>query len=75
MDGSKETFVERSPDVLAGALVFRGTRVEVQTLLDYLEAGDRLEDFLEDFPSVTREQADGALELLREILRGRPRAS
>jgi len=75
MERSKESFVERSPDVLAGALVFRGTRVEVQTLLDYLEAGDRLADFLEDFPTVSREQAVGALELLREILRGHARAS
>ena len=52
--------IERSPDILGGTPVFAGTRVPVQTLMDYLEAGDRLEDFLGDFPTVTREQAIAA---------------
>lgn len=54
--------VQRSSDVLGGTPVFAGTRVPVQNLLDYLEGGERLDDFLEDFPTVTREQAVGFLE-------------
>ena len=45
----------RDPDVMGGLAVFHGTRVPVQTLLDYLEAGESIDDFLGDFPSVTRE--------------------
>ena len=45
-----------SPDVLGGTPVFAGTRVPVQTLLDYLEGGETIDDFLEGFPTVTREQ-------------------
>ena len=56
------------PDILGGTPVFVGTRVPVHTLLDYLEAGDSLADFLEDFPTVTREQAVAALELAKESL-------
>ncbi len=48
--------------------MFAGTRVPVQTLMDYLEAGDRLEDFLGDFPTVTREQAIAALRMAKEAL-------
>lgn len=51
------------PDILGGTPVFVGTRVPARTLLDYLEAGDALGDFLEDFPSVTREQAVVASQL------------
>jgi uncharacterized protein (DUF433 family) len=51
---------------LGGTLVFRGTRVKAQTLLDYLGAGDSLEDFLEDFPTVNREDASLFLKLARE---------
>ncbi|MGH9814309.1 MAG: DUF433 domain-containing protein, partial [Candidatus Acidiferrales bacterium] len=47
--------------------VFVGTRVPVKTLYDYLKAGDSLDEFLNDFPSVSRDQAIGALELAREI--------
>jgi uncharacterized protein (DUF433 family) len=50
------------PDILGGTPVFVGTRVPVQTLLDYLEAGDSLDDFLDHFPSVSREQAVAALQ-------------
>ena len=50
------------PDILGGTPVFVGTRVPVKTLYDYLDAGDSLGEFLDDFPSVTREQAVAALE-------------
>lgn len=60
--------IQRSAGVLGGTPVFAGTRVPVKTLIDYLEAGDRLEDFLADFPTVTREQAVAALELVKEVL-------
>ena len=56
------------PDILGGTPVFVGTRVPVRTLLDYLEAGDSLHEFLDDFPSVTREQVVAALELARRML-------
>jgi uncharacterized protein (DUF433 family) len=55
--------VEVQPDKMSGAPVFRGTRVLVQTLLDYLEAGDSLEVFLKDFPTVSRAQAVQFVEL------------
>jgi uncharacterized protein (DUF433 family) len=61
--------IARNPDVMGGTPVFLGTRVPIQTLLDYLEAGDTIDDFLEGFPSVTRAQAV-ALQM-----RGNPRAS
>ncbi len=64
----RESVVERSPDIQGGVAVFRGTRVPVATLIDYLEAGDRLTDFLEDFPSVKREQAEAALELAKDLI-------
>jgi len=57
-----------SPDRLSGAPVFAGTRVPVQTLLDYLEAGDSLDDFLEDFPTVSREHVVAVLELAKSAL-------
>jgi uncharacterized protein (DUF433 family) len=55
--------ISRSDDVLGGTPVFRGTRVPVRTLVDYLKAGQPLDEFLEDFPTVRREQAVGVLEL------------
>jgi uncharacterized protein (DUF433 family) len=58
----KQPVVSRDPDVMGGAPVFQGTRVPVQTLLDYLEAGDTIDEFLEGFPSVTREQVITFLE-------------
>jgi len=60
--------VERSPDVLGGIPVFRSTRVPARALLDYLAAGDSLQTFLDDFPSVRREQAVALLELTRELV-------
>ena len=60
--------VHSNPNILGGTPVFVGTRVPLQNLIDYLEAGDTLDDFLDSFPSVTREQAIAALELAREAL-------
>jgi uncharacterized protein (DUF433 family) len=54
------------PDVMGGTAVFSGTRVPVETLLDYLEAGDSIDDFLEGFPSVTRQQVIAFLEEAKE---------
>ena len=53
---------------MSGTTVFLGTRVPVKNLFDYIEGGDSLDDFLDDFPSVSREQAIGALELGREMI-------
>jgi uncharacterized protein (DUF433 family) len=58
--------ISRSPDVMGGAPVFSGTRVPVQTLLDYLEAGDSIDDFLAGFPSVNREQVISFLEQAKD---------
>ena len=60
--------IHSDPNILGGTPVFVGTRVPVQNLMDCLEAGDSLEDFLESFPTVTREQAVAALEMAREAL-------
>jgi uncharacterized protein (DUF433 family) len=66
---SKEArVIHIDPEILSGTPVFVGTRVPVQSLFDYLEAGDSLDEFLRQFPSVTREQAVAALELARESL-------
>ena len=54
--------VHSDPEILSGTPVFTGTRVPFQALLDYLEGGDTLAEFLDDFPTVTREQAVAALE-------------
>lgn len=64
----KELVMRRDPDILGGTPVFVGTRVPVRILFEHLEAGDSLDVFLEQFPSVTREQAVAALELAREAL-------
>jgi uncharacterized protein (DUF433 family) len=58
--------VSRSPDVMGGTPVFAGTRVPVQTLLDYLEAGDPIDEFLSGFPSVTRAQVIEFLETAKD---------
>jgi len=57
-----------SPDVMGGTPVFAGTRVPVQTLLDYLEAGDSIDEFLTGFPSVTRQQVIEFLEQAKDRL-------
>lgn len=63
-----QELIVTSPDILGGTPVFRGTRVPVKNLTDYLEAGDTLDEFLEDFPSVSREQAIEFLERAKEAL-------
>jgi len=63
-----ESVVVRDPDIMSGAPTFRGTRVLVRTLFEYLEAGHSLERFLEGFPTVNREMATLALEEARESL-------
>ncbi|MCL1466931.1 DUF433 domain-containing protein [Argonema galeatum] len=60
--------VHSDPDILGGTPVFVGTRVPIKTLLDYLEAGDSLDEFLDHFPSVSREQAVRVLQLAKEML-------
>jgi uncharacterized protein (DUF433 family) len=60
--------IHHDPAIMGGTPVFVGTRVPARTLLDYLEGGDTLDDFLEHFPSVTREQAVAALELGTSLL-------
>jgi uncharacterized protein (DUF433 family) len=60
--------ITTSPDRLDGTPVFAGTRVPVRTLVDYLEAGDPLDEFLADFPSVTREHAIAVLEIAKSAL-------
>ena len=60
-----DKFIESDAEKLSGTPVFRGTRVPVKNLFDYLEAGDDLEEFLDDFPTVTRTQAIGVLELYK----------
>jgi uncharacterized protein (DUF433 family) len=64
----REPLITTSPDRLSGTPVFAGTRVPVQTLIEYLEAGDSLEAFLDDFPSVSREHAVVVLELAKSAL-------
>lgn len=61
--------ISRSPDVMSGAPVFAGTRVPVQTIIDYLAGGHPLEEFLDDFPTVRREQALELLQRIKEMLR------
>jgi len=64
---TKPTVVHGDPDILGGTPVFVGTRVPVKSLYDHLEAGDSLDEFLDSFPSVSREQAVAALELGRSM--------
>jgi uncharacterized protein (DUF433 family) len=60
--------IHTDPDILGGTPVFAGTRVPIKTLLDYLEAGDPLDEFRDHFPSVTRAHAVAVLELAKEML-------
>lgn len=65
---STSRIVHSDPDILGGTPVFIGTRVPMKILLDYLEAGDSLNEFLDHFPSVSRQQAIAVLELAKEML-------
>ncbi len=64
----KADVVSRDPEVVSGALVFTGTRVPVEVLIQHLTAGDTLEEFLDDFPGVSREQAIAYLEMTPEAV-------
>lgn len=64
----KRNLIEIDPDKVSGAPVFAGTRVPIKNLFDYIEGGDTLEDFLEGFPPVTREQAVAVLKMAEESL-------
>ena len=63
-----DTLISRNLNILGGTAVFAGTRVPVRILMEHLEAGDRLDDFLADFPTVTRSQAVAVLERATTIL-------
>ncbi len=63
-----DSIITKDPDVLGGTAVFRGTRVPFQNLLDYLEGGQSLDEFLDDFPTVSREAAIQALEHAKELV-------
>ena len=67
---SANDVIIKDPEILGGTPVFRGTRVPFQALLDYLEGGETLDEFLDDFPTVTREAAIAALERAKTILVG-----
>jgi uncharacterized protein (DUF433 family) len=69
--GSLETLVSCSPEVMSGTPVFPGTRVPVKNLLDYLAAGDSLDEFLDQFPTVKREQAVALLSFAEELILAR----
>ena len=60
--------VVKDPEIMHGTPVFRGTRVPIQALFDYLEGGDTLEEFLEGFPTVSREMAIAALKQAKDLL-------
>jgi uncharacterized protein (DUF433 family) len=64
--------IVKDQDILGGTPVFRGARVPLQVLFDYLEGGEALEDFLERFPTVSRESAVAALEEAKQLLLARP---
>ena len=66
MEHKKLKLISSSPDIMGGAYVFAGTRVPVQTLLDYIEAGETIDDFLEGFPTVKRAQVIAFLEQARD---------
>lgn len=61
-------YVHNDSEIMSGATVFRGTRVHAKTLFDYLRAGDSIEVFLDHFPTVTREQAVGLLDVFRRAV-------
>ena len=68
---AQEPLIQRDDNILGGTPVFAGTRVPVQTLFDYLEEGDTLDEFLDDFPAVSREHAVKVLERMKETFLAR----
>jgi uncharacterized protein (DUF433 family) len=75
MTASPNELITSSPDRLGGTPVFAGTRVPVQSLIDYLEGGDSLDEFLDQFPSVSRAHAIAVLELAKQALIASPSAA
>jgi uncharacterized protein (DUF433 family) len=71
MATDSESVIMQDPEILSGQPVFRGTRVPFQALLDYLEGGDTLDEFLEQYPGVSREQAIAALEEAKALVLAR----
>ena len=67
-----DPLISRDPGIMAGTPVFAGTRVPIRTLFDYLEAGDPLHEFLDDYPTVSREQAAAVLRRAGTILTSSP---
>lgn len=65
---ASNNIIVRDPEILGGIPVFRGTRVPFKNLLDYIEGGHTLDEFLDDFPSVTRDAAIAALEHAKELV-------
>lgn len=70
----RQRVVHSDPEILGGKPVFVGTRVPLRNLIDYLEGGYSLDEFLDQFPSVSRDQAVAALEMAHEVLTARARA-
>jgi uncharacterized protein (DUF433 family) len=68
VDAARVSVIRTDPETLGGTPVFAGTRVPVRALIDYLKGGDSLDDFLSDFPSVSRDMAVAALEEAAEAL-------
>jgi uncharacterized protein (DUF433 family) len=68
---SMDSVIVKNPEILGGMAIFRGTRVPIQNLFDYLEGGETLEEFLEGFPTVSREAALAALEEAKHLLLAR----
>lgn len=70
MTAASDSPIKSDPDILGGVPVFAGTRVPVRILIEHLKAGDRLDEFLEDYPSVSREQALAVIDRAKAILPG-----
>lgn len=70
-----DPLISRSEKVMSGAVVFSGTRVPIQNLIDYLEEGSSLNEFLDDFPTVSREHAVAVLELMKQAVLSRGAAA
>lgn len=68
MATAKQPLITSTPDILGGTPVFRGTRVPVQTLIEYLEGGQTIDEFLDGFPTVTREQVIAFLEEAKAMM-------
>ena len=71
MAAATQSVIIQDPEILSGEPVFRGTRVPFQTLLDYLEGGETLDEFLEQYPGVSRENAIAALEEAKALVLAR----